>query len=645
MFRHLWMSLLSAGGIGLLVLPSLPARDNTTEEPAAAVEVQARGPLHEAFAQPVEGRPQPGPVVAKEPPAALDEVAPDQKPDGADVRWITGYWQWDEERNDYIWVSGFWRATPPGRQWVPGAFRHVEGGWQWVPGFWADAGQDEIVYQPPPPPLPDAGPSTPPPDETSSFVTGCWLYQETHYRWRPGFWLAHRPGWVWQPDHYAWSPAGCVFVNGYWDYPLADRGLCFAPVYVPPALCQQPGFSYCPSYVVSADFLPGALFVHGGGCGHYYFGDYFGRRYERDYTPFVDCRIGRSACDPLFDYYRHDRGVSWERQTRAIYTDRSSGHEARPPRTLVQQNTLIENIQVNKTVNVTSVTNVRSVTVVQPLARAATPQRPLTTLGGTERALVRQEAVQVARVGQSRHAQEARLVSTGSAPLRASDPPRAVQLALPKPTELQGSRPAPAPPAKPGLGIHSTGHTGLAIVRTGSATVPPRHPEQEKAPSNAEKMTLPQKPVLTSPTRQPAVPPSPPVTAAPKAPANISTPHPQAASPSPKAPVVTAPPKPLPVTAPLRAPTITPPSSPQATTRPPMSPAVTVPPRQQAAPTPPRAPVITAAPKPLAVTAPPKAPMIPPPSSPQAATRPPVSPAVTTPPTKAPPKPASQPSK
>ena len=53
---------------------------------------------------------------------------PPRSPQGADVEWIPGYWAWDDERNDYLWISGIWRDIPPGRQWVPGYWSQVDGG-------------------------------------------------------------------------------------------------------------------------------------------------------------------------------------------------------------------------------------------------------------------------------------------------------------------------------------------------------------------------------------------------------------------------------------------------------------------------------------------------------------------------------------
>ena len=77
------------------------------------VEVLVRGPVHEAFAQTVTFNPEPGIVAPKAPPEMIEEVAPDQRPTGDNVAWIPGYWAWDAEHDDYLWVSGIWRSLPP----------------------------------------------------------------------------------------------------------------------------------------------------------------------------------------------------------------------------------------------------------------------------------------------------------------------------------------------------------------------------------------------------------------------------------------------------------------------------------------------------------------------------------------------------
>ena len=85
-----------------------------------------RGPVHEAFAAPLVHDPKPGPIVGKTPPKPVEEMPPDQRPEGDEVQWIPGYWQWDAGRNDFLWISGVWRDPPPGCQWVPGYWTSVD---------------------------------------------------------------------------------------------------------------------------------------------------------------------------------------------------------------------------------------------------------------------------------------------------------------------------------------------------------------------------------------------------------------------------------------------------------------------------------------------------------------------------------------
>src|SRR5262249_42894774 len=137
-------------GLVLLLPWSNGAQQQQPSDQVEGVEVLARGPVHEAYAEPVEERPHSSLIVPKQPPEAIGEIPPDQKPEGEDVVWIPGYWGWDEGQQDFVWVSGFWRDPPPDRQWVAGYWQEVEDGWQWVSGFWAPAEQDQLTYVPPP---------------------------------------------------------------------------------------------------------------------------------------------------------------------------------------------------------------------------------------------------------------------------------------------------------------------------------------------------------------------------------------------------------------------------------------------------------------------------------------------------------------
>src|SRR5262249_39031847 len=128
---------------------------------------------------------------------------------------------------------------------------------------------------------------------------GSWVYSSYRYVWRPGCWVVHRPGWVWIAASYRWTPAGYVYIDGYWDYPLAARGILFAPVYVDLRYCYRPGWYYAPRYVVYEPGLYGSLFVRTG-CSSYYFGDYFEARYTSlGYHSWFSVSIGVGYRSPL----------------------------------------------------------------------------------------------------------------------------------------------------------------------------------------------------------------------------------------------------------------------------------------------------------------------------------------------------------
>src|SRR5262245_2150610 len=123
-------------------------------------QVLTRGPIHEAYAEPVNFNPKAGLIIPKEPPALIEELPPDQKPEGDNVAWIPGYWTWEDEKTDFVWVSGFWRVIPPNRKWVPGYWAKVDTGNQWTSGYWAPVQAKQVEYLPPPKESLEVGPST-----------------------------------------------------------------------------------------------------------------------------------------------------------------------------------------------------------------------------------------------------------------------------------------------------------------------------------------------------------------------------------------------------------------------------------------------------------------------------------------------------
>src|SRR5262245_3050671 len=129
------------------------------------IEVLTHGPVHEAFAQPGTGTLAAASLVRKQPPQPLPELPPDQNPAGAHVIGIPGYWAWDDERSDFLWVSGSWRAVPPDRDWVPGYWTEESGGWRWVSGYWAMHNETAVELVPEPPePIAEA----PPPEQENA---------------------------------------------------------------------------------------------------------------------------------------------------------------------------------------------------------------------------------------------------------------------------------------------------------------------------------------------------------------------------------------------------------------------------------------------------------------------------------------------
>ncbi len=335
--------------------------------------------MHEAFAAPVSHDPKPGLVAPKEPPAAVEEMPPDQKPAGQNVQWIAGYWSWDQSRNDYLWVSGVWREPPPGRQWVPGYWHQVDNGFQWVPGAWvpvsqpANGGQgqaaasgSQAAYLPPPPASLETGPNGPAPAPNVFWSPGSWYWRVDHYVWRPGFWAAAQTNWVWIPPHYVPTPGGYLFVEGYWDMPLADRGLMFAPVYYPQPVYMQPGYVYTPSITIAAPGLMANMFVQPN-YSHYCFGDYYDRTFISvgivpwfSFTYVSGPVMAGPAMppvynDPLFAFYvsvNVTRDPGWVTRVQRQYLVCRDNVAMRPPRTFIEQTRIIER-------NVTVVNNGR----------------------------------------------------------------------------------------------------------------------------------------------------------------------------------------------------------------------------------------------------------------------------------------------
>jgi hypothetical protein len=330
--------------------PEQPQRPTALAAVQDGVEVLTRGPVHEAFAQTITFDPEPGIVAPQAPPADIEEVPPQQRPEGKNLAWIPGYWAWDDERNDFLWLSGIWRALPPGRQWVPGYWGQSQQGAQWTSGYWADANATEIQYLPEPPATVEEGPSIAAPSPDQHWLPGCWVWQQNRYAWRPGYWAAGNQDWDWVPDHYVWTPRGYVFVDGYYDYSVQRRGVVFAPVYFQGGLRTQRGFSYSPSTVINPGVFVSHLFLRPR-YGHYYFGDYYGSNYSQSgFSPWFSYQSSRRGYDPIYanQRWKHRKDREWEHRAEANFRNLRDNENARPPRNWDAQTELAGQGETNR---------------------------------------------------------------------------------------------------------------------------------------------------------------------------------------------------------------------------------------------------------------------------------------------------------
>src|ERR1035437_3662758 len=302
-------------------------------------QVLTRGPVHEAFAGMVTFNPEPGIVVTKAPPDVIEEVPPEERPEGDNVAWIPGYWAWDDERSDFLWVSGTWRALPPGRQWMAGYLGKTTQGYQWTSGYWADATARETTYLPPPPATVEVGPNIEAPSMDYGWTPGCWVWYQGRYAWSPGYWAQGRADWDWTPAHYVWTPRGCIFVGGFWDYPVERRGVLFAPVYFEPGVYSRRGYYYSPMIVIDLGVFTDHLFLRPR-YQHYYFGDYYAASYfQGGFYASFSFQSSRYGYDPIYSHQRweHRQDREWEHRVEASYQYRRDHETARPPRTWAAQ--------------------------------------------------------------------------------------------------------------------------------------------------------------------------------------------------------------------------------------------------------------------------------------------------------------------
>jgi hypothetical protein len=421
------------------------------------VEVMTRGPVHEAYAVPVSAGQTAGVIVPKQPATPIEEVPPDLKPEG-NPTWIPGYWSWDDERHDFIWVSGVWRTPPPGYRWMPGYWQPAQDpsqgqGFQRVSGYWMPTRVEETTYLPQPQPSIDAGPTSAAPGQNYFWIAGHWQWYGTHYVWQPGYWAAYQSDWIWVPATYAWTPRGYVYVPGYWDYPLARRGLVFSPVYF-----AGPVAVYRPAICLEAGVFSVSLFCRPT-YGHYYFGDYYDDHYVAlGIRPYFYYNSPRYGYDPLFSYYRwyHVDVMGereWDRHLVAWHDYYRVHPEMRPPHTWAEQQRILAHGGMGRP----DMAQLRMAGDVHVVARMPGASVRLQTVSAAERAHI-QEA---ARASVRSEAERRQVERAGGAGARGAEK---VSLAS-MPSYKSAQAASPAAGARPG-GAAGPGAAGAPAGRT-----------------------------------------------------------------------------------------------------------------------------------------------------------------------------------
>jgi hypothetical protein len=474
--------------------PAMPA-----EELPAGTQVLTGGPVHEAFAKPVSMDPQAPILVPQQPPENLQEVPPAERPAGANIVWVPGYWAWDVERNDFVWVSGCWRNAPPNTYWVPGYWLQAGNGWEWIGGFWKPMNappQDEIEYLPAPPsPIEVAAPGAPPqPDQV--WVPGCWYWSQGQYVPRHGYWISQQVGWVWVPSHLVWTPRGYIFATGHWDHDMDNRGVLFCPAYFPPAVRVQAGFVFSPGVCVDLGMLRLNFFVYPR-YNHYYFGDCYDDAYVRvGILPWFKCQTVHTWYDPLFVYdhwHFQKTDPHWESNLEHGFDLRRSHQDLRPARSYTALQTQMSHLPANRR---------PERPLVEPVGKYASSQytpvkfERITT---TERQQIAVKATDVHNFRDQRSQWEAAPARPAPAPAPGSKPQPGSKTETPKPTPPPVAKPArpgrasavvPPPPVRvtqpEQVKVPSTPRTPQPAESRFIPKVPPSHPAQEQVHSEGK---------------------------------------------------------------------------------------------------------------------------------------------------------------
>ncbi|MCH9609984.1 MAG: hypothetical protein S4CHLAM81_11150 [Chlamydiales bacterium] len=206
--------------------------------------------VHEAFLPPEQDQIILQAVPIK-PPEDITERTP--KSEIKNAVWIPGYWNWSGEHDRYVWISGTRRVPPPGHEWIEGKWKHYDEGWVWLHGFWSPHAEKDLsaISRPPPDRVDEAVQN--PPGQNYFWLPGHWIYSESEgdFVWYTGRWQEFDESWQYVPAHYVWRDKGYIFIEGYWDWNLNERGEAYAAVEIPHD--EIATISYLPHVHLSTD--------------------------------------------------------------------------------------------------------------------------------------------------------------------------------------------------------------------------------------------------------------------------------------------------------------------------------------------------------------------------------------------------------
>ncbi|MBI3861394.1 MAG: hypothetical protein HY290_05820 [Planctomycetia bacterium] len=267
--------------------------------------IKLRGAIHEAFAKPYVSHVDLVTVTSQTPPADLKEQAAASAV-AKGMTFVGGYWNWNSVDGKFDWVNGMARRAPAGCHWVPGQWVQTDNGFARVPGAWVSdkaSGPAKVQNLPM---VTDLGRKGARPGVDRFWIPPSHANVNGKLQETAGFWskaTSQNSKLVWVPGQTIAMPGKTVFVNGYWDHRLTERGVLHAPVDISEGANSQAASAL--ASVVKLDIQ--RVFLHtfvDGKTQHYLFGNFYGAAAEQaGIKSWVASATGVKGYDPLFEHY------------------------------------------------------------------------------------------------------------------------------------------------------------------------------------------------------------------------------------------------------------------------------------------------------------------------------------------------------